>query len=65
MFLSSVDQKTSKEIILLADRISYDYHGELELLVHNECMYELEVFDMPFFITSIPSKNGERAITRN
>ena len=59
MFLRSVDQKTSKEIILLVDRNSCDYQGELELLVHNGCMGELELFDVPFLITSTPTENSE------
>lgn len=61
VFLSSVDQKTSEEIILLADINSCDYHGELELLVHNGCkpLCKLAVFNVPFLITSTPSENGE------
>lgn len=42
VFLRSMDQKTSKEIFRPADSISCDYHGELELLVHNGCVMNLK-----------------------
>lgn len=65
VFLRPVDRKTKKEVILLAEEIHSDYHGEVGLLVQNGCICEFEVFNMAFLLASMPSANGEWAIAGN
>lgn len=60
MFLRPVEQKTRKYISLLAKKINCDY-GEQGVLVHDGCMCELELFDVPFLLHSclVKTVNGQ------